>query len=345
MKSSVALFSICLCSTIACGQSTSSSAKSTGRSSTGQSSTGPSAAGQSSSPGSSSTSGSASQLRVRGPEAVAQQDPNRVVATIGGKQVTARQASDMLKALPAADRKKLEANLPAVLQQLYMTEQIAGEAAKMGLDQQEPWKNQLQLNRDNILTQAYLTKPSASLSQEAKTYYDGHVADFDQIKLSGILVAFSPPGTPAGGAGNPRTEAQAQEKVNDLEKKIKAGGDFSALARTDSDSQQSSTRGGDLGSFVMADPNLPPDIKTPVSKLQSGQVSEPVRIPGGFWIFKVNSRSKLPFDQVRPSIVQKMEQDKYKIQVQDQDFFNASTGPSIPSLQRPGASSQPQSKP
>jgi len=331
MKSSVALFSICLCSTIACGQSTSSQAKPTGQSS--------------STAGSPSTSGSTGQLRGRGPEAVAQQDPNRVVATIAGKQLTARQASDMLKSLPPAERKKLESNLPAVLQQLYMTEQIAGEAAKMGLDQQEPWKEQIQLNRDNILTQAYLSKPSASLSQEAKTYYDAHVADFDQVKLSGILVAFSPPGTPAGGAGNPRTEAQAQEKVTDIEKKIKAGGDFSALARTDSDSQQSSTRGGDLGSFVMADPNLPPDIKTPVSKLQSGQVSEPVHIPGGFWIFKVNSRTKLPFDQVRPSIVQKMEQDKYKIQVQDQDFFNASTGPSIPSLQRPGANAQPQPKP
>ena len=278
---------------------------------------------------------------------MAQQEPNRVVATIGGKQITARQASDMLKSLPPAERKKVEGNLPAVIQQLYMTEQIAGEAAQMGLDQQEPWKEQIQLNRANILTQAYISKPSAALSQQARTYYDAHVADFDEIKLSGILVTFSPPGTPAGGTTNPRTEAQAQEKATDLEKKLKAGGDFTALARTDSDSQQSSTRGGDLGSFVMADPNLPSDIKTPVSKLQAGQVSEPVRIPGGFWIFKVNSRSKLPFDQVRPGIIQKMEQDKYKIQVQDQDFFNASNGPSIPSLQRPGPASgaQPQSKP
>ncbi len=320
------------------GQGTSSTAKTSGQSPAAQSS---------STPASPSSSGSAGQLRVRGPEAVAQQEPNRVVATIGGKQITARQASDMLKSVPAADRKKLESNLPVVLQQLYMAQQIAGEATKMGLDQQEPWKEQLELSRVNILAQAYLSKPSASLSGEAKTYYDAHVGDFDQIKLSGILVAFSPPGTPAGGAGNPRTEAQAQEKATDLEKKVKAGGDFAALARTDSDSQQSSTRGGDLGSFVMADPNLPPDIKNPVSKLQAGQVSEPVRIPGGLWIFKVNSRSKLPFDQVRPNIVQKMEQDKYKIQVQDQDFFNASTGPSIPSLQRPGpaASAQPPAKP
>jgi hypothetical protein len=313
-----------------------------------------------------SSASSAGQLKIRGPEAVAQQDPNRVVATIGGKPITAKQAVDLLKPLRPEDRKRFESNLAGLLQQIYMEDQLATEATKMNLDQQSPWKEQLQLTRENILTQAYIAKMSsnASATEDPKKYYDDHAADFEQLKLSGILVAFNPPGTPSSGTTVQRTEAQALEKANDLEKKIKAGGDFSALARTDSDNQQSATRGGDLGTLVLADQNLTPDIKNALSKLQDGQVSEPVRTPGGYYIFKLTSRTKIPFEQARASIVQKMqndksqaiikqELDKYKVQVQDPDFFSApgTPGANIPSLQRPSstppssATQPPSSKP
>src|SRR5436309_302453 len=79
---------------------------------------------------------SGSSLRARGPEAVAQQDPNRVVATIGGKQLTAKQALDLLKPLRPEDRKRFESNISSLVQQLYMTEQIADQATKLKLDQQ-----------------------------------------------------------------------------------------------------------------------------------------------------------------------------------------------------------------
>jgi len=349
MKSSIAFLSVCLCASVARGQSTSTQGKSNQtpsiQTTPSQKSTTPTLAPA----GSSSSSGSSSQLKARGPEAVAETDPNRVVATIGGKQVSAKQALDMLKSLPPADRKNYEGKLPAVLQQLYMFDQISNEATKLGLDQQDPWKEQLQLARANILTQAYITKMASSsagpMPEEAKQYYDSHPADFDQVKLSGILISFSPPGTPASSGANARTEAQAQEKANELEKKIKAGGDFSALARTDSDSQQSAARGGDLGTYSMTDAPLPANIKSAISKLQAGQVSEPVRTPPGFWIFKVDSRTKVPLDQARAGIIQKLEADRYKIQVQDQDFFNASKAQNIPSLQRPSTGSQPQPQP
>src|SRR4051794_3525130 len=77
----------------------------------------PSLASPPSQPSSTSPAG---QLKVRGPEAVTEQDPNRVVATIGGKPVTAKQALDLLKPLRPEDRKRFESNLPSLLQQIYM---------------------------------------------------------------------------------------------------------------------------------------------------------------------------------------------------------------------------------
>lgn len=281
------------------------------------------------------------QLHVRGPEATAQQEPNRVVATINGKQITAKQAEEMLKQVPE-DQKKNVPNLASLLQRVYMIDQFADQAEKQKLDQQSPTREELALNRTQILAQAYINqigKDPSNGPDAAKQYYDAHVADFDELKLSGILVAFNPPGTPATGASVSRTEADAQAKANDLEKKIKAGGDFSALARTDSDNEQSAVHGGELGTFVLADGTLPATIRPVVLGLKPGEVSQPFRVNGGFYIFKVDSRTKLPFDQVRAGIVRKLEFDKYKIQVQDPDFFDSANASAshIPSLQRPGS--------
>ena len=300
-------------------------------------------------------------MKPRGPEAVAAQDPTRVVAVIGGKPLTAREALDLLKPLPVQERRRYEANLQGLVQQIYMQQQLAEEATKLNLDKESPWKEQLQMARANILTQAYLTRianPSngttAGPADETKQYYDAHPDDFDQIKLSGILVSFSPPGTPSGNAANNRTEEQARQKADDLEKKLKAGGDFAALARTDSDRPDWAAKGGEVGSFTTGDAQLPGDIKAAVLKLPAGGVTEPIRESTGFFILKVDSRTKLSYEDARTGIAQrlqneknqaaiKQELDKYKIDVKDPDFFNASNAPArnIPSLQRPGGTPVP----
>lgn len=323
MKRSVFLFPVILCCTFAWAQETKPVAPTTTASSATQSPA-PAPSGP---------------LKVRGPENVAQQDPTRIVATINGQQITAEQANNLLKSIPA-DQKRAVPNLQTLLERIYMIRQLADKAGKLNLDQQAPWKDEIQLTRDNILAQAYMTRLTTSQgasADAAKQYYDTHPDEFEQTKLSGILVSFAPPGTPASSTNVSRTEDQARQKADDLEKKIKSGTDFATLARSDSDNQQSAARGGDLGSLTRDTPNVPADVKTAVFKLQPGQVSEPLRVTNGFYILKVDSRSKQPFDQVRANIVMKQELEKYKIQVKDPDFFSASNAPAnnIPSLQRP----------
>ena len=303
-------------------------------------------------------SAAASQLQVRGPEAVAQQDPTRVVAVIDGKSITAKEADNYLKAIPPDQLKRYETNLPAVVQQIYMSQQLAQQAAKMGLDQQSPWKEQLQLTRENILTQAYLSKKSSSAApaSDPQQYYTAHPMEFDRVKLSGIFVSFNPPGTPANGSASNRTEQDARTKADDILKKLKAGGEFATLARTESDNQQAASRGGDLGTYSMGDAKLPTQIKSAIEGLQAGQTSSPIRIPNAFLIVKLDSRTKLTLDQAKPEIEQKLkseqsqalvkqEVDKYKIQVKDPAFFNqtGSSGLHTPSLARPGDATAPPS--
>lgn len=284
-------------------------------------------------PGSASQTGA---LEVRGPESVAQQDPTRVVATVGGKPVTAKQALDLLNQLPASQRSR--ASLPQLLDQLYVLNTFSNEALKASLQNQSPLKEDIALSRERLLAQAYvetLTTADGAHAKAAEQYYNAHTGDYVEVKLSGILVGFSPPGTPSKTGKTVRTEEEARARAQDIEKRIKAGAKFETLARAESDNPQSASKGGDLGTIELWAPNLPPTIKTAVAALQPGELSEPVQVRGGIYIFKVNSRNQVPFDQVRSQIILEQIYAQYKLDVKDPNFF--STG-NTPSLAHPGGS-------
>lgn len=266
---------------------------------------------------------------ARGPEDVAQQDPSRVVATVGGKPVTAKQAMDLLNQFPASQRSR--ANLPQLLDQLYVLDQFSNEALKANLENQSPLKEDIALSRERLLAQAYLqtlTKADGSHAKAAEQYYNAHASDYVQVKLSGILVGFAPPGTPSAPGKTVRTEEEARTRAQDIEKKLKAGAKFETLARAESDNPQSAPKGGDLGTIDLWE-NLPPTIKTAVAALQPGELSEPVQVRGGFYIFKVNSRNQVPFDQVRSQIILEQIYAQYKLDVKDPNFFSTGNTPSL----------------
>jgi len=292
------------------------------------------------------------KLKVRGPAAVTQEEPNRVVATINGKPVTAQQAFKALQAMPADQLKRFQqgqGGLQTALQQIYLMQHFADLAVQQHLDQQDPWKTQLDFYRENILAQAYITGLSNSTnpsSADLKTYYDSHQPDFQEAKLSAIFVGFNPPGAPATAGAPARTEEQAKAKAEDLVKKIHGGANFTELAKSESDNKQSASKGGELGSFT-AD-KLPKDISQAVFKLKPGEITDPIRENTGFYVLKLDSLNKKTFEQASGDIISTLKNEQlrkamedtnkqYQVQVQDPNFFNlgeANSAPT-PTLERP----------
>ena len=102
---------------------------------------------------------------------IAQEEPNRVVATINGQQVTAQQAFKALQSMPADQLKRFQQNpggLPTALQQIFLMQHFADLATQQHLDQQDPWKTQLDFYRENILAQAYITGISNTTGPSAQ---------------------------------------------------------------------------------------------------------------------------------------------------------------------------------
>lgn len=83
---------------------------------------------------------------------------------------------------------------------------------------------------------------------------------------------------------DPAVDAAAKSKAAGVVKQIKDGGDFSELAKKNSQASDASS-GGDLGFFTAG--QLPEELQKAAEALQPGQVSDPIKDKYGYEIIKV----------------------------------------------------------
>ncbi|MCY3872221.1 MAG: peptidylprolyl isomerase [Gemmatimonadetes bacterium] len=86
-----------------------------------------------------------------------------------------------------------------------------------------------------------------------------------------------------------KDEKASQQKAMALYQQIKDGSDFAELAREHSDFEETASRGGFLGSFPRTD--LPPEYAEVVRALKPGDVSLPVKVEGGWNLFRINDEA------------------------------------------------------
>lgn len=116
-----------------------------------------------------------------------------------------------------------------------------------------------------------------------------------------------------------RSEAEAQHKVRQLLERLRAGGDFSELARHYSEDPTTALSGGDLGFFpesALADTH--PALRSAVQQLAVGATAGPVRTPEAYYIIKLLDRQpagqqELSDPKVQESIRQLLRRQKQQL--------------------------------
>ncbi|HJQ84469.1 MAG TPA: SurA N-terminal domain-containing protein [Candidatus Binatia bacterium] len=133
---------------------------------------------------------------------------------------------------------------------------------------------------------------------EIAEYYELHkderFTEPEQVRARHILVK-----APA----DAEAKAAARKKASDLLARVKAGGDFAALAKQ-SDDPGSAANGGDLGLFPRG--RMTPAFEKAAFDLAPGTVSDLVETPFGFHVIKVEEHREggtKPLDAVRDEIV------------------------------------------
>ncbi len=255
-----------------------------------------------------------------------------VVATIDGKDYTAGQVRALVDKFPQQIRAAFAQNPVRALNFIFMMQHLAHEAEFHNLDKQPEFQQDFEYTRLNLLSQAELNNyrntylPS---DDEQKAYYDMHAAQYEQAHVKVIYISFV-----AGavkGEAKVLDEAGAKAKIEDLRKQILAGADFSKLAADNSEDKASASKGGDFGIITRVSP-YPDVIKNTVFALKQGDVSEPVRQPNGYYLFKLDKLDKQTFNDVQAKVYEQLKQEhfnswvkgietRYTVNVKDPQFF------------------------
>jgi peptidyl-prolyl cis-trans isomerase C len=147
--------------------------------------------------------------------------------------------------------------------------------------------------------------------EETKAYYDAHPEMFIQpesVRARHILIKVDP-------KGGDKEKAAARKKIEEIQKKLKDGGDFEALAKEFSD-DPSRDKGGDLGYFTKG--RMVKPFEEAAFSLQVGQVSPIVETTYGYHLILVLDRkpeSKTSYQDAKERIQQVLRNEKVRTQL------------------------------
>lgn len=265
--------------------------------------------------------------------------PDTVIATLDGKKVTYGEVEKYLRSLPPDMQQKAMHNRKEFIREYALMLRLNQMAEKAKLDQKSPYTEYLENARRQILMQAQISEVYDNFPitvEQEKKYYDENKARFERVKLKVIYIPFSPSSTAADGRKH-LTEDEAKAKAGQLVEEIKGGADFVKLVRENSEDKTSKAKDGDFGTFSPAD-KIPDAIRSVVFALKAGEVSEPVRQPNGFYIFRAESISEKPFSEATGEIVTELKNARFRewmestaksmdIKYEDQQFFADPTAP------------------
>jgi parvulin-like peptidyl-prolyl isomerase len=207
-------------------------------------------------------------------------------------------------------------NLENTVRQYAMLTRLSKLGEDEKLDQKAPYIDILRAGRMQVMAQAAISEQYAAtlvLPNEQEEYYNEHKAQqYSKLKVKTIYIAFAAnPKAVAESGKKYRSEAEARDLAINIASKIRAGADFVALVKQYSDDEQSKAANGDWGT-VNASDNLPDDFKHAVLALKLGQITDPIKKSGGFYIFKADSMVDRPYSEVRDEIYNLLKEAKMR---------------------------------
>ena len=168
-----------------------------------------------------------------------------------------------------------------------------------------PFEDFRQKIRDQILTQRVIGQEVGSKinvpHSEIEKYYEEHKKEFvreEQVFLSEILISTE--------GKTPEQTTQAEKRAKDLVARLRKGEKFSELARQYSDAETKDNF-GQLPPYKRG--QLRKQIEDIVFKEKKGYITDPIKMPNGFEILKIEDRyeaGQAPLADVENEVQEKL---------------------------------------
>jgi peptidyl-prolyl cis-trans isomerase C len=272
--------------------------------------------------------------------------PDSVVAVINGKPATAAQLDAMIASFPKAQQQNFQREPKRFLEEYAQMQLILEDAEKQKLATQSPYKEQLdELDRQyaqfrrQVLYSAAISESANRVpvsNEEIAKRYQSNQDKYREAKVKVIYIPFST--TPVSGADkNARkvlNESEARAKAETIAQQAKSGADFVKLVKEHSEDPASVAQNGDLGTAVRAGTDkVPAEMRTAILAAKQGDVVGPVRSANGFYLFRVESMTVLPLEQVRDEIYKEIQnagmmnwlaeiRGKSSVKIENQAYFS-----------------------
>jgi peptidyl-prolyl cis-trans isomerase SurA len=213
-----------------------------------------------------------------------------------GRELGYHLSDDQFKSVVANIRKENKLEDDAKFQQALSQEGMSMDDLRKQLERQMVID---QVQRQEVGSKLTITE------EEARQYYARHPEDFTEpaaVTLREIFVEVPI----VEGNVNAARDQDAQKKIADARALVLKGEDFAKVAADMSDSP-SKANGGVIGPFSHAD--MSPQLQQMVDKMKPGEITQAIRTPRGYQIFKLESvkaQALQPFESVRDLISEKV---------------------------------------
>lgn len=213
-----------------------------------------------------------SKAKMESSVAMPNVDEGEVVAIVDGKKIKAAEVREFAATIPQLKELPFEMVYPQLLDTMINARVLLLAAEKEGLESDPEVKKNMQLAKDQILSQTYLLKKleSSMTAEKLKALYEEEMKNYtpqEEVRAKHILL-------------NSKKEAQ------DVLVQLRAGADFATLANTKS--LDSENKDGELGYFTKS--MMIPEFGEAVFALRKGEISEPIKTPFGWHVVLVEDK-------------------------------------------------------
>jgi peptidyl-prolyl cis-trans isomerase C len=224
--------------------------------------------------------------------------PETILASFNGQTITLGEFDQLWEEVP--EEYKLQLDKSMLLDQLISEKLLMQEAKNMGLEEDSVVLEQIKKMTEQILVQVLIEREILDKvninDQEVSEYYEQNKESFtekEQVYLYNILL-------------------ETEEEAQDILEQLKAGGDFSEIAKEKS-TGPSAAQGGDLGYLTKG--TIIPEIEEVVFALEVEELSEVVKSDYGFHILKITEKKPetvRALEEVKEEIIQTLLPGKQK---------------------------------
>jgi len=242
--------------------------------------------------------------------------PDAVVATVNGRGLTAGDIGRIFSGASPQIRQNFATNRKEVLQQYALMLRLVKAAEKEDLPAKSPYKEQLEWVRANQLMQAKVDNYSNHIivrPEDERDFYEASLDKYREARVKILYISFAATSSPEPQAdGRPvLSEEEASAKIESLRQQVLEGTDFVKLVGEHSEDSTSAAKDGDFGTIRRSD-NIPEHIKDAIFSCKAGEVSEVVRQPNGFYLFRVEEIGTRSLDEVRNEVNREAKNAKFQ---------------------------------